>query len=50
MGNFLFGGSDFVMIFQKDAGFRLTTSGGSSDGHRHVLMGESIGTLTGAAR
>lgn len=49
LGYFLFGGSDFVMLFQKEAGFRLTASGNSNDGYRHVLMGESIGALKGAA-
>jgi phosphatidylserine decarboxylase len=48
LGYFLFGGSDCVMLFQKDAGFRLTVSGNDTDGYQHVLMGETFGVLTGA--
>lgn len=47
LGYFLFGGSDFVMIFQEDAGFEITApterSGGEYD---HVLMGEEYGRFT----
>jgi len=49
LGYFLFGGSDFVILFQKDAGFKLSASGNSTDGYQHVLMGETIGVLTGIA-
>jgi hypothetical protein len=45
LGYFLFGGSDYIMLFQKEAGFTLTApmDGGS---YQHLLMGESYGTLT----
>ncbi|MHC1743239.1 MAG: phosphatidylserine decarboxylase [Syntrophobacteraceae bacterium] len=47
LGYFLFGGSDFVMIFQDKANFSLTApkeSGGSA--YQHLLMGEAYGKLT----
>jgi phosphatidylserine decarboxylase precursor len=43
LGNFLFGGSDFVMLFQKGAGFEMTATSGN-----HILMGEKYGALKGA--
>ena len=43
LGNFLFGGSDFIMLFQKGAGFELTATSGN-----HILMGEKYGELKGA--
>jgi len=46
LGYFLFGGSDFIMLFQKDAGFKLTVLGNPTDGYQHTLMGEPYGTLT----
>jgi phosphatidylserine decarboxylase precursor len=46
LGYFLFGGSDFVILFQKDAGFKLSAAGNSTDGYQHLLMGEALGTLT----
>jgi phosphatidylserine decarboxylase precursor len=48
LGYFLFGGSDCVMLFQKDAGFQLTATGNDTDGYQHLLMGETFGVLTGA--
>jgi len=49
-GNFLFGGSDFIMIFQKRAGFVLAASKTENKGqsYRHLLMGERYGVLTGS--
>jgi phosphatidylserine decarboxylase len=44
LGNFLFGGSDFVMLFQKQAGFELTATPGV-----HILMGEKYGVMKGTA-
>ncbi|HPS92318.1 MAG TPA: phosphatidylserine decarboxylase [Methanothrix sp.] len=44
LGNFLFGGSDFVMLFQKKAGFELTATPGI-----HILMGENYGVMNAAA-
>ena len=43
LGNFLFGGSDFVMLFQESAGFEMTATSGN-----HILMGEKYGELKGA--
>jgi phosphatidylserine decarboxylase len=50
LGCFLFGGSDFVMIFQQGAGFVLdpSTGGTKGAGYQHMLMGEKYGVLTGA--
>ena len=53
LGWFLFGGSDYVMIFQKEAGFKLTapldTRGeGGEESFAHIFMGEEYGRL-GAA-
>lgn len=44
LGYFLFGGSDFVLVFQKDADFALTAP---KDGNEwsHILMGERLGTV-----
>lgn len=39
MGYFLFGGSDFILIFQEQAKFKLD----KKIQGRHVLMGEKIG-------
>ncbi len=50
LGWFLFGGSDFVMILQKDAGFKLSSPMENKDGgYAHILMGEEYGSL-GAAK
>lgn len=46
LGHFLFGGSDFVMVFQ--AGYALATDSPrdkSGHGYAHVLMGERLGRL-----
>jgi phosphatidylserine decarboxylase len=56
LGNFLFGGSDFVMLFQEQAGFTITApvdtsaSGRDSTGkaYQHILMGEAYGKLRGS--
>jgi phosphatidylserine decarboxylase len=50
LGNFLFGGSDFVMVLQQQAGFELTApKDAAGDGaYAHLLMGEAYGKLTGA--
>ncbi len=44
LGNFLFGGSDFVMLFQKQAGFELTAKP-----NVHILMGDEYGVMKGTA-
>ena len=43
LGNFLFGGSDFVMLFQESTGFEMTAA---SD--IHLLMGEKYGVMKDA--
>jgi phosphatidylserine decarboxylase len=46
-GYFMFGGSDFVMIFQDKVNFGMTApndNGGST--YQHLLMGEAYGKLT----
>ena len=49
LGYFLFGGSDYVMIFQKDAGFEITAPLEREGGdHAHILMGEEYGKFTKA--
>ena len=45
LGYFLFGGSDFVLVFQKEAGFELTAPDNGNGGWQHLLMGEEIGKL-----
>ena len=42
LGRFLFGGSDIVMIFEKDAGFEITVPT-AGEVHEHVLMGQEYG-------
>ena len=47
MGMFLFGGSDFVMVFQKQVDFRITSAHEEgSQSFKHLLMGEQYGQLT----
>jgi phosphatidylserine decarboxylase len=48
LGNFLFGGSDFIMLFQEQAGFELTAEKATAD-YRHMLMGEAYGIMNGSA-
>jgi phosphatidylserine decarboxylase len=51
MGHFLFGGSDFVVVFQKGVKFTLETPrDDAGTGYRHVLMGEGIARLGGTPR
>lgn len=47
MGYFLFGGSDFILVFQKKAGFTLDASKEENGlSYKHILMGERYGKLT----
>lgn len=46
LGYFLFGGSDFVTIFQKDVEFTLTPQAGTDSRYPHLLMGEELGRLS----
>ena len=43
LGYFQFGGSDFIMLFQKRAGFKITATG-----RDHLLMGKKYGIMKGA--
>ena len=45
LGYFLFGGSDFIMIFQEKAGFVLDApkEDENSPSFKHLLMGERLG-------
>lgn len=45
LGYFLFGGSDFVLLFQRGVDFELTVPKESSGARKHVLMGEEYGRL-----
>lgn len=45
LGYFLFGGSDFVLIFQRQVAFKLTVPKEGDDAYQHVLMGEAYGRL-----
>jgi len=56
LGNFLFGGSDFVMLFQDKAGFEITApevkktaaSTELDNAYEHILMGEAYGVMKGS--
>ena len=45
LGYFLFGGSDFVLVFQKDADFRLISPKDGDNAWQHILMGEKLGEV-----
>jgi phosphatidylserine decarboxylase len=45
MGHFLFGGSDFVMVFQAGSNFTLDSPRNDNQHYSHVLMGERLGHL-----
>ncbi len=45
LGYFLFGGSDFVLIFQKGISFSLSVPQENA-AYKHLLMGEELGRLT----
>ncbi len=47
LGYFLFGGSDFIMLFQEKAGFVLDAPKSMDQSYKHLLMGERIGYLEG---
>ena len=46
LGYFLFGGSDFVLIFQSQVAFKLTAPKEGDDAYKHILMGEAYGRLS----
>jgi phosphatidylserine decarboxylase len=45
MGHFLFGGSDFVMVFQAGYDFTLDSPRNDNKGYSRLLMGERLGRL-----
>jgi phosphatidylserine decarboxylase len=45
LGYFLFGGSDFVILFQSNVDFKLTVPQEKDRTYQHVLMGEKYGEL-----
>jgi len=47
LGNFLFGGSDFVMLFQEMAGFEITAPIEDKTGYKHMLVCEEYGVMKG---
>src|SRR5579862_648637 len=47
LGYFLFGGSDFIMLFQNKVQFTLDAPKAAGNGaYQHLLMGERLGRLT----
>jgi phosphatidylserine decarboxylase precursor len=46
LGYFLFGGSDFMIVFQKKAGFAMEATK-DNQSYKKLLMGERYGRLTG---
>jgi len=46
LGYFLFGGSDYVILFQKQVDFKLTVPKDATGNYQHLLMGEAYGTVT----
>ena len=48
LGNFLFGGSDFIMLFQKKAGFEIMAQQEEDmKTYKHILMGVKYGVMRG---
>lgn len=48
LGNFLFGGSDFIMLFQKKAGFEIMVQQNEDlKTYKHILMGTKYGVMKG---
>ncbi|HTA62003.1 MAG TPA: phosphatidylserine decarboxylase [Bacteroidia bacterium] len=45
MGYFLFGGSDFMMVFQQKAGFVMDVAKDDKNSYHKLLMGEHYGKL-----
>ncbi len=50
LGYFLFGGSDIVMIFQPQAGFKLTAPTLDATTYKHIYMGEAYGIMNPAKK
>lgn len=48
LGNFLFGGSDFIMLFQEKAGFEIMVQQEEDKRtYKHILMGVKYGVMKG---
>jgi phosphatidylserine decarboxylase precursor len=47
LGYFLFGGSDFIIIFQKIAGFEIRAAKQTNETFKHILVGEEYGRMRG---
>jgi len=45
LGYFLFGGSDFILLFQEGVTFTLDVSEEGNGAYQHLLMGEKLGLL-----
>lgn len=46
LGYFMFGGSDFVILFQKGVKFTLTPQQKDNGSYPHMLMGEELGRVS----
>jgi phosphatidylserine decarboxylase len=46
LGNFLFGGSDFMMLFQSNVNFTMMAPKNHDGTYKHILMGEKYGKLS----
>ncbi len=46
LGYFMFGGSDFVILFQQGVTFTLTPSRQADGSYPHLLMGEELGRIS----
>lgn len=48
LGKFLFGGSDIILLFQKEAGFELNVNFDKGQNeYDHLLMGKDYGKMKG---
>ena len=45
LGNFLFGASDFLMVFPKIANFNIIAPKTKDGSYQHILVGEKYGTI-----
>ena len=48
LGTFMFGGSDFIILFQEEAGFEITAPMSNDTLYTHIHMGEEYGRMGGA--
>jgi len=47
LGTFMFGGSDFIILFQEEAGFDITAPMQNDTLYNHIHMGEEYGRMEG---